>query len=64
MLLSCSAAGRRVAAVDLRMEGLDETSRLAAAGDRLSTHVVDITDRDAPAALPEQVVAGTARSTG
>ncbi len=57
LTLELLGRGAGVAAVDLRMDGLDETSRLAAAGDRLSTHVVDITDRDATAALPEQVVA-------
>ena len=49
--------GARVAALDIRAEGLEETARLAAAGDRLSTHVVDITDRDAIDALPAQVIA-------
>jgi NAD(P)-dependent dehydrogenase (short-subunit alcohol dehydrogenase family) len=49
--------GARVAAVDLRAESLDETSRLAAAGPRLSTHVLDVTDRTAVDALPEAVVA-------
>jgi NAD(P)-dependent dehydrogenase (short-subunit alcohol dehydrogenase family) len=48
--------GARVAALDIRAEGLEETARLAAAGDRLSTHVVDITDRDAIDALPAQVI--------
>jgi NAD(P)-dependent dehydrogenase (short-subunit alcohol dehydrogenase family) len=49
--------GARVAAVDVRPEGLAETAALAAAGERLSTHVVDITDRDAVDALPDQVIA-------
>ncbi|KQZ85289.1 short-chain dehydrogenase [Microbacterium sp. Root166] len=49
--------GAEVAVVDVRPEGLAETSRLAAAGDRLSTHVVDVTDRTAVNALPEQVIA-------
>jgi NAD(P)-dependent dehydrogenase (short-subunit alcohol dehydrogenase family) len=43
--------GGRVAAVDLRGEGLAETAALAAAGDRLSTHAVDIADRPAVAKL-------------
>lgn len=34
--------GVRVAAVDIRAEGLDETVRSAAAGDRLVTFVADI----------------------
>jgi len=49
--------GARVAAIDVSASGLDETARLAAAGDRLSTHVVDITDRAAVAALPADVAA-------
>jgi len=49
--------GARVAAVDVSATGLEETARLAAAGDRLSTHVVDITDRAAVAALPADVAA-------
>lgn len=47
--------GARVAAVDLRAEGLAETARLAAAGDRLVTYEVDVTDRAAVDALPERV---------
>lgn len=45
----------RVAAVDLREEGLAETAELAAAGDRLSTHALDITDRKAVEKLPAMV---------
>lgn len=45
----------KVAAVDIRQESLDETARLAAAGDRLATFVVDITDRAAVEALPAKV---------
>ncbi|HJQ91619.1 MAG TPA: SDR family oxidoreductase [Acidimicrobiia bacterium] len=47
----------RVAAVDVREESLNETTKLAAAADRLATFVVDITDRAATEALPEKVVA-------
>lgn len=47
----------RVAAVDLRADSLEETARLAGAGDRLSTHTVDITDRAAVTALPADVLA-------
>jgi NAD(P)-dependent dehydrogenase (short-subunit alcohol dehydrogenase family) len=54
----------RVAAVDLRAEGLAGTAELAAAGDRLSTHVLDITDRAAVAGLPEAVVAAHGRVDG
>lgn len=49
------ARGARVAAVDLSVDGLAETARIAAAGDRLSTHAVDITDRAAVEALPAAV---------
>jgi short-subunit dehydrogenase len=49
--------GARVAAVDLNEMGLAETSRLAAAPDSLSTHVVNVTDRNAVEALPHAVTA-------
>jgi short-subunit dehydrogenase len=45
--LALLAKSGRVAAVDLREEGLAETAGLAAAGDRLTTHAVDISDRAA-----------------
>src|SRR5690554_5945809 len=51
------ARGARVAAVDVREEGLDELERASGAGEQLSTHVVDVTDREAVRALPAQVVA-------
>lgn len=47
--------GARVAGVDVSEAGLDETAGLAAAGDRFSTHRVDITDKAAVAALPGDV---------
>jgi len=47
--------GGRVAALDLREEGLAETAALAAAGDRLTTHAVDISDRTAVGKLPATV---------
>ncbi|MFN8196032.1 MAG: SDR family oxidoreductase [Nocardioidaceae bacterium] len=50
------ARGARVAAVDVRAESLDETARLATATpERLSTHVLDLSDRGAVEALPEEV---------
>lgn len=49
--------GAAVAAVDISQEGLEETSRMADAGDQLSIHVVDITDKVAVAALPAEVAA-------
>lgn len=49
--------GARVAAIDLSAEGLAQTATLASAGDRLTTHIVNITDREAVEALPADVVA-------
>lgn len=57
LVLELLRRGARVAAVDVRAEGLDRTAELAAAGVRLTTHVVDITDRDGVAALVDAVVA-------
>lgn len=45
-----------MAAVDLSSERLDGTAKLAAAGDRLSTHVLNVTDTDAVNALPQAVI--------
>lgn len=47
----------RVAAVDLRPETLQETADIAGAGDRLTLHVLDVTDQAACAALPDAVIA-------
>jgi NAD(P)-dependent dehydrogenase (short-subunit alcohol dehydrogenase family) len=47
--------GARVAAVDVREDSLVETVELAGAGEELATFVVDITDADAVAALPDRV---------
>lgn len=49
--------GARVAAVDLNADGLHETADLADAGERLSLHPLNITDREAVFALPETVAA-------
>ena len=57
VVLALLARGARVAAVDLKEEALAETASRAGAGDRLSTHVVDVTDADRVAALPAEVVA-------
>ena len=56
VVLDLLGRGAAVAAVDIRQESLDETAALAAAGDRLATFVVDITDHDATEALPRQVI--------
>ncbi len=57
VVLELLRRGARVAAVDVRADALAETASLANAGDRLATFEVDITDRDATRALPEQVIA-------
>jgi NAD(P)-dependent dehydrogenase (short-subunit alcohol dehydrogenase family) len=55
VVLEALRRGARVAAVDLRAEGLGRTVELAAAGDRLATFAVDITDQGAVASLPASV---------
>jgi NAD(P)-dependent dehydrogenase (short-subunit alcohol dehydrogenase family) len=57
VVLEALRRGARVAAIDIRDESLAETAGIAVAGDRLATFVVDITDREATAALPDQVMA-------
>ncbi len=57
LVLALLARGARVAALDLRQEGLDETAGLAQAGERLSLHVGNVTDREAVEALPAAVIA-------
>ncbi|KAA0102813.1 SDR family oxidoreductase [Mycolicibacterium sp. P1-5] len=47
--------GATVAAVDLDEQGLAATAELAGGGARMSTHVVDVTDATAVAALPGEV---------
>lgn len=47
--------GARVAAADIHDTTLAETAALAAAGDRLSTHVLNVADRPAVEALPAAV---------
>lgn len=54
--LQLCRAGARVAAVDVNADGLAETVTLAGAGDRLSTHAVDLTDAEAVAGLPDKVI--------
>src|SRR6185503_9863935 len=53
--LAALRRGATVAAVDLNPTTLDDTAKLAAGGGRLSTHPLNITDRDAVEALPGQV---------
>ncbi|MBA4248959.1 MAG: short-chain dehydrogenase [Microbacterium sp.] len=57
VVLGLVAQGARVAALDLSDEGLAETLRLAGqGGDRVSTHVINITDRKAVAKLPAEII--------
>ena len=49
VVLALLSKGGKVAAIDLNEAGLAETATLAAAGDRLTTHAVNITDRPANA---------------
>lgn len=57
VVLELLRRGAIVAAVDIRQESLDETATNAEAGERLTTHVVDITDRERTEALSDDVVA-------
>ena len=57
LVLGLLARGARVTAVDIRRHSLDETAKLAGAGDRLQTTVIDITDRETASALPGEVIA-------
>ena len=56
LVLQMVGHGARVAAVDLDPEALQQTAALAAAGDRVSTHVCDITVQAGVEALPDAVV--------
>ncbi|MCX7803442.1 MAG: SDR family oxidoreductase, partial [Meiothermus ruber] len=47
----------RVAAVDLNAASLQETAQIAQAAERLSIHVLNITQREAVEALPAEVMA-------
>lgn len=58
------ADGASVAGVDLDASGLAETAALVAAGDRFTAHAVNITDRDAVAALPAAVESAHGRVDG
>jgi len=64
VVLGLLTRGARVAAVDLSEQGLAETAALVGAGERLSTHTVDITDRAAVEALPDAVIAAHGRVDG
>lgn len=55
VVLELLARGARVAAVDLNPETLQQTVELAQAGRRLSTHLLNIVDRESVDELPRQV---------
>jgi short-subunit dehydrogenase len=57
LVLNLLSTGASVAAVDINESALQETLELAGdKGVKLSTHVVDITHKDAVAKLPEQAI--------
>jgi NAD(P)-dependent dehydrogenase (short-subunit alcohol dehydrogenase family) len=64
VVLGLLAQGARVAALDLSEVGLKETATQAEAGDRLSTHVVNVADRAAVLALPAAVLAAHGQVDG
>jgi len=55
VVLELLRRGARVAAADLNEAGLAETAQLADAGDRLTTHALNVADRKAVLALPAAV---------
>jgi short-subunit dehydrogenase len=58
LVLQLAKKGGRVAAVDISEKGLQETADLAGEmQSAITTHLVNITDRTAVAALPEKVIA-------
>lgn len=58
LVLNLLSKEARVAAADIDQAGLDETERLAGrAAERMSKHIVDITDRGRVSALPAEVIA-------
>lgn len=58
VVLQLLSRGARVAAVDLNEAALLETAALSKSGQsRLSTHIVNIADREAVGALPDAVIA-------
>jgi NAD(P)-dependent dehydrogenase (short-subunit alcohol dehydrogenase family) len=57
LVLNLLSKNASVAAVDINESALQETLELAGnRNDNLSTHLVDITDKDSMAELPEQVI--------
>ena len=56
VVLELLRRGARVAAVDLNEAGLTETAKLAGAGEKLTTHALNVADRKAVLALPATVI--------
>ena len=57
LVLNLLSKGARVAAVDINREALEETIKQAGdLSDKVSVHVVNLTDRETVEALPEQVI--------
>ncbi|MRH45113.1 SDR family NAD(P)-dependent oxidoreductase [Aquibacillus halophilus] len=58
LVLNLLSKGASVAAVDINKDALEETVKQAGEkGDKLSTHIVNLTDREAVEALPKEVIA-------
>lgn len=57
LALNLAARGCRLAVADLNPDTLAETCEMTQAGERISSHVVNVTDREAVLALPDQVIA-------
>lgn len=62
--LALLGRGARVAAVDLHADTLDQLAEAARAGDRLSLHPLDISDRAAVESLPDSVIAAHGQIDG
>lgn len=58
LVLNLLSKGAYVAAMDINETALQETAQLVGGQkERLSTHIVNVTDKDTVSALPEQVIA-------
>jgi len=64
LTLQLLAGGASVAGIDLSEQGLARTAELAGETQSFSAHPLDITDRDAVAALPDAVLAAHGRVDG
>lgn len=65
MTLLLLQKGARVAAIDINQKSLEETTSLAGnLASKMSSHLVDITNRDAVSKLPEQIIAAHGQVDG